>query len=110
MSADPPSFTAARTPQLRRRALIVGAIATAIIPINFGVLVISGERRFDVFIILTAAQLVLGIWAVVLSLKYRRAAGSGGLGMAIGFGLVGLGGPIELGLVILAIAASASTG
>lgn len=106
MSSEPlePSFTASRAQHLRRRALLLGGLATAIIPINFLVIVKSGGERLDVFALLALAQLVLGIWAVVLALRFRAAAGRGGIGMAIGFGLVGLGGPVGLGLVLLGIA------
>lgn len=108
MNPEPlePSFSAARTEALRRRALLVGSIATAIIPINFLVILGGGGRSLGMFAVLALAQLVLGVWAVALSLRYRAVTHGGGLGMAIGFGLVGLGGPVGLGLVVMAIAAA----
>jgi hypothetical protein len=108
MNPEPlePSFTAARTEQLRRRALLVGGIATAVIPVNFVVILSGGDRRLGMFAVLALAQLVLGVWAVVLSLRYRAFAPGRGLGMAFGFGLIGLGGPVGLGLVVTAIAAA----
>jgi hypothetical protein len=112
MNPEPlePLFTTARTGELRRRALLVGGIATAIIPINFLVIFGGGGGRFGMFAVLALAQLVLGVIAVKLALRYRAAAGGGGLGMAIGFGLVGLGGPVGLGLVVLALAAAGMGG
>jgi hypothetical protein len=101
-----PSFTAARSEAQRRRALLVGGVATAIIPINFIVIMSGGGRSLGMFTVLALAQLVLGVWAVVLALRYRAAAPGRGLGMALGFGLVGLGGPVGLGLVFMALAAA----
>lgn len=108
MNPEPlePSFPAARTEALRRRALLVGGVATAIIPINLLVILSGGAGSLGMFAVLALAQLVLGVWAVMLSLRYRAATHGSGLGMAIGFGLVGLGGPVGLGLVVMAIAAA----
>ncbi|HEY0985929.1 MAG TPA: hypothetical protein VGD80_02715, partial [Kofleriaceae bacterium] len=112
MNPEPlePSFTAPRTQELRPRALLVGAIATAIIPINFFVIVDGGASSLKAFTVLALAQLVLGTAAVITALRYRAAAGRGGIGMAIGFGLVGLGGPVGLGLVIVGLAMAGGAG
>jgi hypothetical protein len=99
-----PSFTAARALALRRRALVVGLIATAIIPINFFVIFDGGATNLKAFTVLALAQLVLGIAAVITALRYRMAARRGGLVMAIGFGLVALGGPVGFALVVVGLA------
>ena len=99
-----PSSTAPRILALRRKALVVGSIATAIIPINFFVIVDGGEASLKAFTVLALAQLVLGIAAVITALRYRLAARRGGLVMAIGFGLVALGGPVGFVLVLVGLA------
>jgi hypothetical protein len=96
--------TAERALGLRRRALVVGLIATAIIPINFFVIVDGGATNLKAFTVLALAQLVLGIAALITALRYRAEAKRGGIGMAIGFGLVALGGPVGFVLVLVGLA------
>jgi hypothetical protein len=96
---EPPS-TAARAEAVRQRALVVGSIATLIIPINFFVFWAGELSYLKLFTVLALAQLVLGIAAVIMALHYRSVAKGGGLGMAIGFGLVALGGPVGFALAV----------
>jgi hypothetical protein len=105
-----PSFTAARTETLRRRVLVVGLIATAIIPINFFVFIDGGAADLKAFTVLALAQLALGIAAVITAVRYRMAAGRGGLVMAIAFGLVALGGPVGFVLVLVGLAMAGGMG
>ena len=81
MTPEPvePSFTAARVLALRRRALVLGLIATALIPINYFVIVDHWSTRLKLFTVLALAQLVLAIAAVITALHYRAVAKRGGL-------------------------------
>lgn len=86
--------------------VVTGAIATAIIPLNFWVFSEDGVSLL--FVVLAGLQFVLGVSSTVLAIVYYRRARPG-MGMRIMtvfaafFGTaVGLGGPIGLALAYMA--------
>lgn len=103
---DLPAADAPNPTKRRKVSLITGGIATVLIPINFGVWMMT-ELSIP-FMVLAALQLVLGIWAMVTALihVFKDQPSSGAkVGMvlwSIFACLVGLGGPAGLFLAVIA--------
>ncbi len=98
---------------LRRNALLFGFLATALIPINGYIWIMAffsstKDILASMFILVALVQLALGMTAMVYSYRYARYSFGIGMGMAVLFALVGLGGPISIFLTLVSLSPASS--
>lgn len=100
-----------RQHRFRAKALRLGGVASAIIPVNILVASVALHQSalWALVVLLALLQAALGLAAVVYAMRYVPYSSTKGAVMAVGFSLVGLGGLVAI-VSVLALTVIGSAG